>query len=127
MFSSQSTEFVSPLIFKHYLFQEKNCQCRCLPNLYSQLCTTRVKLTLVIQQYSKGCFCCFVLRVSRVNSFLYLNIKYMLLDEILLGKKDNHLDISLCLARSAHNFQTSYVPQINFIVNKLAMFTDPSV
>ena len=32
-------------------------------------------------------FSCFVLRVSRVNSFLYLNINYMLFDEILSGKK----------------------------------------
>ena len=50
----------------------------------------------------------------------------MLFDEIFSGKKNNHLDISLCPARSAHNFQTFYVPQINFMVNKLALFIDPS-
>ena len=49
----------------------------------------------------------------------------MLFDEILSGK-ENNLDISLHLARSAHNFQTFYVPQINFIVNRLAMYIDSS-
>ena len=41
-------------------------------------------------------------------------------------EKNNHLDISLCPARPANNFQMFYVPQIYFIVNKLALFIDPS-
>ena len=70
----------------------------------------------------KTLFLLFFLRVSQVNSFLYLKINYMLFDEILLGKENNHSDISLCPSRSAHNFQTFLVPQINLIVNKLAIF-----
>ena len=47
----------------------------------------------------------------------------MLFDEI-LSAKSSHLDISLCPAPLAgHNFQMFDVPQINSILNKLAIFT----
>ena len=62
-------------------------------------------------------------RTGTISPTIYY-LNYMLFDEILSGK-NNHLDI-LYPAHSVHNFQTFYVPQINFIMNKLVIFIDPS-
>ena len=60
--------------------------------------------------------------------FLYLNINYVLFDELLSAKQKQPF---ICiyhyaLPRSAHNLQKFYVPQVNFIQNKIAMFKDLS-
>ena len=69
-------------------------------------------------------FSCYVLRVSHVNSFLYLNINYILFDDILSGEK-NYSDIIMsCLLSSQLSDVLSTTN--NFIANKLAMFIDPS-
>ena len=85
MFSSENTEFVSSLIFKllSVISYELSISSKLsFPVVYNSSETDTFYLAVF-----KRLFSLFVLRVSRVNSFLSLNIKYMLFDEILSGKK----------------------------------------